>query len=86
MPLPDPVCDIARIPEAFAERGVFAGNLLPQAIESVMTYVDSGVAIIAGGGVYSKADSESLFKAGVKVVAIDTLLWYGEGCFGDLFS
>jgi dihydroorotate dehydrogenase len=65
---------------------LYGPALLPQAIEGVTTYADSGVEIMAGGGVYSKADAECLFKAGARIVALDTLLWYGEGNFGDLFS
>jgi dihydroorotate dehydrogenase len=65
---------------------LYGPALLPQAIEGVTTYADSGVEIMAGGGVYSKADAECLFKAGARIVALDTLLWYGEGYFGDLFS
>ena len=65
---------------------LYGPALLPQAIEGVTTYADSGVEIMAGGGVYSKTDAECLFKAGARIVALDTLLWYGEGYFGDLFS
>jgi len=65
---------------------LFGPSLLPQVIENVTTLSGFGVEIMAGGGVYSKADAEYLFKAGAKVVALDTLLWYGDGNCGDLFS
>jgi dihydroorotate dehydrogenase len=65
---------------------LYGPALLPQVTEYVSTYSDSGVEIMAGGGVYSKADAECLFRAGAKTVALDTLLWYGEANCGDLLS
>jgi dihydroorotate dehydrogenase len=65
---------------------LYGPALLPQVAECVTTYADAGVEIMAGGGVYSKADAEGLFRAGARTVALDTLLWYGEANCGDLFS
>jgi dihydroorotate dehydrogenase len=65
---------------------LYGPALLPQVTEYVTTYAGLGVEIMAGGGVYSKADAEYLFRAGAKTVSLDTLLWYGEGNCGDLFS
>jgi dihydroorotate dehydrogenase len=65
---------------------LYGPALLPQAIECVTTYADSGIEIMAGGGVYSKSNAECLLKAGAKIVALDTLLWFGDGNCGDLFS
>ena len=65
---------------------LYGPSLLPQVIESITTYAGFGVEIMAGGGVYSKVDAECLFKAGARIVALDTMLWFGEGNCGDLFS
>jgi dihydroorotate dehydrogenase len=65
---------------------LYGPALLPQAIECVATYADSGIEIMAGGGVYSKSNAECLLKAGAKIVALDTLRWFGDGKSGDLFS
>lgn len=65
---------------------LFGPSMLPQAIAISATCSGTGMDIMAGGGVYSKAGAECLFKAGVKVVALDSLLWYGDGDCGDLFS
>lgn len=65
---------------------LFGPAILPHVSECVTTYAGSGIEIMAGGGVYSKADAECLFKAGARIVVLDTLLWYGEGNCRDLFS
>jgi dihydroorotate dehydrogenase (NAD+) catalytic subunit len=50
-------------------------GLLPLALDALQAALACGLAVIAGGGVFSVADGEELLKAGALAVSVDTTLW-----------
>ncbi|MHC1782989.1 MAG: hypothetical protein AB9891_09580 [Anaerolineaceae bacterium] len=59
---------------------IFSGKLygpalLPLMLAEVTRWKKSGLAVIAGGGFYRKADAETAFAAGATAVQLDAVLW-----------
>jgi dihydroorotate dehydrogenase len=54
---------------------LFGPAVFPLALASVQEAVESGVPVIAAGGVYEPAQVEAFLKAGAIAVQLDAVLW-----------
>lgn len=63
---------------------LYGRSLLPQTTEAVHQLVNGGIQVIAGSGVYSNQDARLLLDEGAGAVALDSVLWLGDGM--DVFA
>jgi dihydroorotate dehydrogenase (NAD+) catalytic subunit len=56
---------------------LYGSSLLPMMIAALHALRGLGIPVIAGAGVYSRKDAESLRQAGAWAVQLDTVLWRG---------
>jgi len=56
---------------------LFGPSQYPQTLAAVGNLLDTGIPVIASGGVYNKQDINILLELGVKAVQLDTVLWHG---------
>ncbi|HMN62972.1 MAG TPA: hypothetical protein PJ988_21575, partial [Anaerolinea sp.] len=56
---------------------LFGPGLFPQALEALETLRHLGIPLIAGCGVFRRADARALLAAGAVAVQVDTALWKG---------
>jgi dihydroorotate dehydrogenase (NAD+) catalytic subunit len=54
---------------------LYGPAILPLALAAVRSLRRQALPVIAGGGVYCKADGEALLAAGAAAVQIDSVLW-----------
>ena len=57
---------------------IYGPAVFPLALATVEKLVDTGIPIIAGGGVYNPQDIETMLSAGAFAVQLDTALWRGN--------
>jgi len=65
-----------------AQNNLISGRLygpsqFPHILAAVENLLDTGIPVIAGGGVYNKRDIKVLLGLGVTAVQLDTVLWRG---------
>jgi dihydroorotate dehydrogenase (NAD+) catalytic subunit len=54
---------------------LYGPAILPLALSAVRSLRRQALPVIAGGGVYRKADGEALLAAGAVAVQLDSVLW-----------
>jgi dihydroorotate dehydrogenase (NAD+) catalytic subunit len=57
---------------------IYGPAVFPLALATVEKLVETGIPIIAGGGVYNHQDIETMLSAGAFAVQLDTALWCGK--------
>ena len=56
---------------------LYGPGLMPFILAGVIALHDLNLTVIAGAGVYRRADAEALLHAGAAAVQLDTVLWRG---------
>lgn len=64
--------------EGMVSGRLFGPALFPQALWLTREAARSGIPVIGGGGVYSRAQAEAMLEAGALAVQVDTALWRGD--------
>lgn len=59
------------------EGRLFSASLFPQMLYTVTQYVQCGIPVIAGAGIYRRSHAEHLLQAGAMAIQVDTVLWKG---------
>jgi len=67
----------------FVQGRLYGPAVFPLALAVVQRLVQSGIAVIAAGGVYRPEHVAALLQAGAAAVQLDSVLWQGGFKFAD---
>lgn len=59
------------------EGRLYSPSLFPQVLYAVTRYVQRGIPVIAGAGIYRRIHAQHLLQAGALAIQVDTALWKG---------
>lgn len=68
-----------RVNDHLSRGRIYGPAVFPQMLKTVCRLAQFDLPVIAGGGIYNRADGETLLEAGAAAIQLDAWLWHDNG-------